>query len=384
MTKQCPINHTDPYKVSVIVPVYRVDKYIDRCIKSLRRQTLKEIEILCICEKEDSSYGKLLRYEKADSRIQVIAKKNTGVSAARNAGMKTAKGTYLAFVDADDWIEPYALRLLYTTAEQHKAQLLAYGIWPAKEPGKDKRGIFSYSPKRDVCYHGNGMKALFYEHGSRPYIGNKFYNRRFLKKHNIWFDEALAIGEDQFLQFEAFDKAETICFIREKLYHYEIGRNNSAMNACEKQKKAAEKNLPLIQRIMKQKKRYGDRYDADYTAWLLQDYGWYLYQEAPYVLTVQKYLKELSAWEHVTDLPKEYQELCKRFLSYMPSETEMHEIMLPYKKFDAYMRMQVAGLYDEIKTERGIRKKLRRIYEAMVFHEARHLAMRVLMRMGII
>lgn len=385
MTRQYAINHTDPYKVSVIVPVYRVDKYIDRCIKSLRRQTLKEIEILCVCEKEDSSFEKLLRYAKTDSRIRVIEKKNTGVSAARNAGIQTATGTYLAFVDADDWIEPYALRVLYATAVQYDAQILAYGIWPAKEPAKHKRGIFSYSTKRNVSYHGNGMKALFYEHGSRPYIGNKFYNRRFLREHTIWFDESLAIGEDQFLQFEAFDKAERICFIREKLYHYEIGRDDSAMNACEKQKEAAGKNLLLLQRVMDaKKKRYGTEYDKDYTAWVLQDYGWYLYQEAPYVIVVQKYLKELSAREHIADLPEEYQTLCERFLSYMPSQTGIHEITLPYKKFDTYMAAEVAGLCDEIKTEHGIRKGFRRIYEAVVFHEARHLAMRGLMRMGII
>ena len=103
-------------KVSVIVPVYRVENYIDRCIRSLLQQTLFEIEILCICEKEDTSYKKLLTYAKKDSRLSVIEKKNTGVSAARNVGIRAAKGKYVAFVDADDLIERHALHLLYTMA----------------------------------------------------------------------------------------------------------------------------------------------------------------------------------------------------------------------------------------------------------------------------
>lgn len=368
-------------KVSVIVPVYRVEGYIDRCIKSLLRQTLEDIEILCICEKEDSSYQKLLVYEKKDSRVIVIEKKNTGVSSARNAGIKAAKGKYIAFVDADDWVEKYALKLLYTTAEQYKAQIIAYGIWPTVEPESDKKGIFSCTPVRDVLYHNNGIMALFYEHGSRPYIGNKFYNRNFLEENCILFNESIDVGEDLLLQFEVFGKAERVCLIKEKLYHYDIKRNNSAMNICNKQNETEEKNLLLLNIIMQQKReRYQDKYDKEYMAWILQEYRWLVNQKAQSIsenrrkeiFRVQSYLKEMSVEQYVCDLPVEYQYIYERFLSYQGSDSAFEYIRMPYWEYDAYMAKQTMGLYKKISVEQWHTGMMRKVYELFAFHEFRH------------
>ena len=121
------MNGTTKCCVSVIVPVYRVEGYLERCIRSLRKQTLTEIEILCVCEKEDPSYQKLLLYEKTDSRIRVIEKTNTGVSAARNTGMRAAQGKYIAFVDADDWLEKDYFEKLYVPAAHYKCDVVVCG-----------------------------------------------------------------------------------------------------------------------------------------------------------------------------------------------------------------------------------------------------------------
>lgn len=379
-------------KVSVIVPVYRVEKYVDRCMKSLLRQTLKEIEIICVCEEEDSSFKKLCGYEEADQRVRVIKKKNTGVSSARNAGIKAAKGEYVAFVDADDWIEGYALQTLYITAKKYEAQIIAYGIWPTIEPKGDKRGMFNYSPNRNVLYRGNGMKALFYEHGSRPYIGNKFYQRKFLERNGILFHEEIDIGEDQLLQFEAFDKAETICFIKDKLYHYDIKRNGSAMNTCEQQQIIEDKNFKLLQTIMNQKKeRYEKQYDKEYTLWILQYYGGIVNRSVKEItenrrneiLAIQGYLKEMSAEEHIRDLPKEYQYICKRFLEYQASDAGYEVMQIPYKAYEDYMTEQSEGFFEKMAVTEGLLEKVKRVYEAIVFHEFRHLAAKVLVRFGL-
>lgn len=379
-------------KVSVIVPVYRVEKYIDRCMKSLLKQTLKDIEILCICEEEDSSFQKLCDYEKADQRVRVIKKKNTGVSSARNAGIQAAKGEYVAFVDADDWIERYTLKILYTVAGRYGAQIVAYGIWPTIEPKGDKRGMFNYSPNRNVLYRGNGMKALFYEHGSRPYIGNKFYQRKFLERNGILFHEKIDIGEDQLLQFEAFDKADTICFIKDKLYHYDIKRSGSAMNTCEQQQVIEDKNFKLLQIIMDQKKqRYEKRYDKEYTLWILQHYGGLVNGggkaitdgRKTKIAAIQGYLKDLSAKKYMDDLPEEYQYICGRFLDYQISDGEYEAIRMPYKAYETYMTEQADGLYEKITVAEGALEKVRRIYEAVAFHEFRHLATKVLVRFGL-
>lgn len=367
-------------KVSVIVPVYRVENYIDRCIRSLLQQTLFEIEILCICEKEDTSYKKLLTYAKKDSRLSVIEKKNTGVSAARNVGIRAAKGKYVAFVDADDWIERHALHLLYTMAEQSVAQITVYGIWPVAEPDGSKRGIFDCTPIRNVLYHNNGMKALFYEHGSRPYIGNKFYNREFLVQNKFWFDETIDIGEDHLLQFQVFGKAENICFVREKLYHYDMKRSNSAMNACQQQA-TEEKNFHLLEMIMQHKNdNYKGLYDREYFAWILQDYGWLINQrEAVYsesrknkILRIQEFFRELSAEQYISALPIEYQQLYERFMLWQDSVQFYGSIRMPYWEYDSYMTEQTVGLYQKIPAAKGLAVKLRRVYEMIVFHEIRH------------
>lgn len=384
--------NTNTCKVSVIVPVYRVEKYIDRCMKSLLKQTLKDIEILCVCEEEDSSFNTLCNYERNDQRVRVIKKRNTGVSSARNAGIKAARGEYIAFVDADDWIERYALKMLYQTAERYSTQIIAYGIWPTKEPKGDKRGMFNWSPNRNVLYFTDGMKALFYEHGSRPYVINKFYKRRFLIDYQILFNEAIDIGEDQLFQFEASDRAKNIGFIKNKLYHYNNGRIGSAMTTCEERHEIEEKNFLLLQTIMNQKKKdYGAKYDREYVLWILHDYAEIVNRSVQNItesrkkeiITIQEYLKKMSAEKYICDLPKEFQCICERFLKYPASKTDYGRIYLPYKAYEVYLTEQSEGFYEEIPATGGLLEMLKRIYEAIVFHEFRHLATKVLVRFGV-
>lgn len=378
-------------KVSVIVPVYRVEKYIDRCMKSLLKQTLKEIEIVCICEKEDNSFKIVCDYEKNDPRVRVIEKTNTGVSSARNTGIRAAGGEYIAFVDADDWIEKYALQTLYRIAKDNDAQIVAYGIWPTIEP-KRNRGMFQYTPDRNVVYHGNGMMALFYERGSKPYIGNKFYSRDFLTRHDILFQEDIDIGEDQLLQFEAFDRAETICFVKDKLYHYEIKRNNSAMNICEHQQIIADKNFKLLQKVMDHKReRYPEGYNKEYVLWILHNYGELVNGQVENITenrqkeiqTIQEYLSEMSAEKHIGDFPKAYQTICERFLCYPSAKTDYGRINMPYKAYEAYLTEQSEGFYEKMTLNGGLSEKVRRIHEAIVFHEGRHLVTKALVRLGV-
>ena len=93
-------------KVSIVVPVYKVEEYLDECMNSLINQTLKEIEIICVDDGSPDNCGKMLdEYAKYDDRITVVHQKNQGVSAARNAGINLAKGEYLTFVDPDDYVK---------------------------------------------------------------------------------------------------------------------------------------------------------------------------------------------------------------------------------------------------------------------------------------
>lgn len=385
------MNGTMKCCVSVIVPVYRVEGYLERCIRSLRKQTLTEIEILCVCEKEDPSYQKLLLYEKTDSRIRVIEKTNTGVSAARNTGMRAAQGKYIAFVDADDWLDWHALELLYNTAEQHGAEITAYGLWPSREPGREGRWIFRCTPSRDVLYCGHGMEALFFECGSRPFATNKFYNMGFLRKNGLFFEESLDIGEDQFFQFMAFQLAETICFIGDRLYHYETGRPGSAMSRCEQQKNLQEKNFLLLQKIMAwKKKQKNNQCDKGYVWWILLDYAWIVNQKKQQmtlerkkqIFSIQEWLEELSAEKYVRDLPGDFQQICRRFLDYVGESQTGIYLRLPYEEFYACMIRETDGLCSPLILPQKKHAWERRIYEIVVFHEYSHLVMEVLVRLA--
>ena len=104
-------------RVSIIIPIYNVEQYIEECLLSAMRQTLKEIEIICVNDgSTDDSMGIVRKYAREDPRIRIVEKENGGLSSARNAGMDAAKGEYILFLDSDDWILPETLEEIYDSA----------------------------------------------------------------------------------------------------------------------------------------------------------------------------------------------------------------------------------------------------------------------------
>ncbi len=116
-------------KVSIIVPVYNVEKYLKRCLDSLISQTLKDIEIICVNDGSKDNSDKILEeYARKDSRIIIINQENQGISVARNNGMDIAKGKYVGFVDSDDWVDSDFFEKLYNAAEKNNAQMAVCSI----------------------------------------------------------------------------------------------------------------------------------------------------------------------------------------------------------------------------------------------------------------
>ena len=112
-------------KVSVIIPVYNVELYLLKCLDSLKNQSLKEIEIICINDGSTDSSGKILdEYLKKDNRIQVINKINEGQGIARNIGIDIAKGEYIGFVDPDDWINAKKKKKMYNQAKNINSDIV--------------------------------------------------------------------------------------------------------------------------------------------------------------------------------------------------------------------------------------------------------------------
>ena len=116
-------------KVSIIIPVYNVEKYLDRCVKSLQNQSLKDIEIILVDDSSaDSSSSICDNLSAEDNRIKVIHKVNEGAGKARNAALEIARGEYIGFVDSDDFVESDMFETLYNTAEKHNADLVMSGV----------------------------------------------------------------------------------------------------------------------------------------------------------------------------------------------------------------------------------------------------------------
>lgn len=111
-------------KITVIVPVYNVDPFLERALKSLTEQTYTNLQILLIDDGSTDKSGEICEeWSKKDERIQCVHQKNAGVSAARNHGLDLAEGSYIMFVDADDWIEPEMIEALYTLSKEHDADV---------------------------------------------------------------------------------------------------------------------------------------------------------------------------------------------------------------------------------------------------------------------
>ena len=116
-------------KVSIIVPVYNVEKYLERCINSLQGQSLKELEIILVDDSStDSSLQICNNLAKEDSRIKVIHKVNEGAGKARNAALAVATGKYIGFVDSDDYVEHDMFEVLYEKAEKYNSDLVMSGV----------------------------------------------------------------------------------------------------------------------------------------------------------------------------------------------------------------------------------------------------------------
>lgn len=135
-------------KVSVIVPVYNVEKYLSECLESLINQTLSDIEIICVNDgSTDDSRNVLERYAASDKRIAVVNQTNKGLSAARNSGVKTARGRYLYFLDSDDFIDRNALEYLYQEAEKYRLDILYFDGVSVWERSKFQSEIYAV----DIC-----------------------------------------------------------------------------------------------------------------------------------------------------------------------------------------------------------------------------------------
>lgn len=204
-------------KVSVVVPVYNVEDYLEKCLDSLIHQTLQDIEILCVDDgSTDHSNELLYIYKNRDSRIQVLEKTNGGLSDARNYGMKFATSPYIMFVDSDDFLEPQALEKAAAKLDETGADLVIFDVYQYFMKTKTKEVVAnSYSGERTYTLKENPEMITRILNAA----WNKMYRLSLFQENNITYPVGY-LYEDLGTTYKLLLKAKSIAFVNEPLYDY--------------------------------------------------------------------------------------------------------------------------------------------------------------------
>ena len=219
-------------KISILVPVYNVEKYLAECMNSIIGQTLKDLEIICIDDGSADASPKILdEFAAKDCRIKVIHKENSGYGKSMNLGLKTAMGKYIGIVESDDFIDADMFETLYLIAEEHKTDIVRsdHNIYIN---GKDEyyNAIGSYFYNKVISAYS--VPTVFEKN---PAIWSNLYNRRFLLDNNIRFTETPGASfQDIAFHLKNFMCAERVFFVPKAFYHYRRDNENASVKSTGK------------------------------------------------------------------------------------------------------------------------------------------------------
>ena len=238
--------------LSIIVPVYQVEQYLEKCIKSILQQTFSDFELILIDDGSKDGSGKICDdYAKLDKRIKVIHQENQGVSSARNAGLNIAKGRYIAFVDADDWIEKEMFSDCMEAMKVSKVDVLCHGmtkdIWIYGDEKSSQKGpveIGIISSKQEMGEYINRHKD-----GIDPHVFCYLFDYEIVK--DLRFDVDMPFAEDNVFVLQALSKANTYEFIKNCQYHYNARIGSAAYKWQSKMVECNRKTLKEIQRFLR-------------------------------------------------------------------------------------------------------------------------------------
>lgn len=219
------------YNMTVIVPVYRVEKYLRKCLDSVVNQTLKNIEVIIVDDgSDDNSAAIAEEYVRKFANFTCIHKTNGGLASARSSGLKIASGEYIAFLDSDDWVDDFAYATLYNIAvENNKPDIIMYrshdegetyyiprtGYYNRKEIEKEilpyLMPYFDYEGKSHYLRFSNCMKV---------------YKRSFLIESGVFYHDGILIMEDVLFSFDCIDRAQSFYYSDKEMYHVTVNPNS--------------------------------------------------------------------------------------------------------------------------------------------------------------
>lgn len=241
--------------ISVIIPAYNAEKYIERCIRSVQNQTYQNIEIIVVNDGSADGTEEICRKcGSQDARIRVLSQENRGVSAARNRGMEEAKGEYFSFVDADDTLPPAALAVLLEKLAAEKADIASGGMRAIHNDGTVKEESASSG-----IWTGQKALEMSLRDNTHTYsVWGKLFKKEFVGR--VRFEEKRSIHEDSFFLFQCFEKEPRMVCLPSCVYDYYILPNSASradfsekyhdiLYFAEQKYKIVQKSYPQYERL---------------------------------------------------------------------------------------------------------------------------------------
>lgn len=217
--------------VSIVIPVYNVEKYLDRCVRSVVDQTYKNLEIILVDDGSPDGCPRLCdAWAGKDHRIKVVHKKNAGLGMARNTGIENAGGKYIFFFDSDDYVKTSIVEKCVVSAEKYHSDAVIYGRCDVYEDGRSVEKTLKIA--KEVCTHRETLEELLpamftYDFGFGVSAWGKMFSLDTIRRENLRFvSEREIISEDAYFALEFFSNTAAVSVVNECLYFY-YKRNDS-------------------------------------------------------------------------------------------------------------------------------------------------------------
>lgn len=252
-------------KVSVVIPVYNAQNYLNRCLDSIINQTLKELEIITVNDgSTDDSLNILNRYKIQDNRIKIIDQKNSGTGIARNNGIKIAKGEYITFIDADDTIEETMIEKLYKKILQEQSDMVVCNINRVDSKLGKKIGTRVYSDIDKVTFFKYILSFQY-----KSFVWAKLYKKSLFLTNNILFPPELKHNEDNATFFKFVYYAKKVTFLKEYLYNWMIVENSKSGTISKERLDSINSVLTIRYNFLKKHNIY-NIYEKDFLVGMLK------------------------------------------------------------------------------------------------------------------
>ena len=331
--------------ISIIVPVYKVEKYLDKCVNSILKQTHKNLEIILVDDGSPDNCGKMCdEFASKDSRIKVIHKENGGLSSARNAGIEIATGKYIAFIDSDDCISEDYCETLYNVILQTNSDVAAIDISMVREDGsliitslEDEKELpleINIYEKEEIVREILRMKTF------KNYVCNKLYKRELVAKNKF----ICGINyEDIPFTYQILNQAERVAYINKKCYFY-LKRSGGITSVF------SEKNLNDFLDVVI--KRFNDVKEKNKT--IEEKYNVYGLLQSTISISI-KYVISNQTYDSVDEKIERNFKILKEFMK--NSESELITLLDDFQKSAIYLICYNKELfYDFLRSRHEMRK----------------------------